>query len=102
MKYVFIGFLLFFSISLNAMTPDEREQVRQSWLKRTEALQSDEQNADRKEEAASGPSHQGKMEADDQECLICLDEKDEKHFNILELLNSKTCYSFYIFTMITE
>ena len=84
MKYVFIGFLLFFSISLNAMTPDEREQVRQSWLKRTEALQSDEQNADRKEEAASGPSHQGKMEADDQECLICLDEKDEKHFNILE------------------
>ncbi len=101
----FLGVLLSFSASFHAMTPDEREQVRQSWLNRVEALQDEEQNADHKEEMPhSEDGSQGKMEAVDQECLICLDEKDEEYFNILECGHTfcTTCLSHIVDSAIRE
>ncbi len=85
MRYILIIFLFLVSVSLNAMTTEERDQVRQRWVNWAEALQDEEPNIDHiKEMMHSEGVSQGKVEVDNQECLICLDEKDKEYFNILE------------------
>jgi len=78
-----ISVILILSASLNAMSPEERELVRQAWLARAELLQNSALQQPEVEPSEHVPFQQN--------CHICHIEKDEQDFRTLECGHTFCC-----------